>query len=306
MSTGRIQTTTDAAVAAGRSDREPFAAIDWVLFVSIGLIWGSSFLLMKVGLEAFQPGLITWARVALGAGALMAVPSARVRMERRDLGRLVQLSIIWVGIPFTLFPLAEQHISSAVTGLLNGATPLFAGIFAALLFGRVIGRAQRWGIAAGFAGIALVSIGSSTEGGSAIVGIVMVLAATMCYGYGPNVAGPLQRKYGSAAVMGQMLLLATLWTAPFGVVGLLGSDFAWKSAAAVSVLGLVGTGFAFVLMATLVGRVGGPRASFITYLMPVVSLALGAIFLSERVVPVALVGVALVLSGAVLASRREH
>jgi len=101
-------------------------------------------------------------------------------------------------------------------------------------------------------------------------------------------------------------VLGTLWTAPFGVVGLIRSDFAWKSVAAVSVLGLVGTGFAFVLMGMLVGRVGGPRATFITYLMPIVSLALGAVFLSERVVPVALLGVALVLSGAVLASRREH
>ncbi|MFH1104831.1 MAG: DMT family transporter [Actinomycetota bacterium] len=306
MSTGRIQTTIDAAVTAGRSDREPFATIDWVLFVTIGLIWGSSFLLIKLGLEAFHPGLVTWARVALGAGALMAVPSARIRMDRQDLGRLVQLSIIWVGIPFTLFPLAEEHINSAVTGLLNGATPFFAAIFGALLFGRVIGRAQRWGILVGFGGIALVSIGSSAQGGSAIIGVVMVLVATMCYGYAPNLAGTLQRKYGSVAVMGQMLVLGTLWTAPFGVVGLVRSDFAWKSVVAVSVLGLVGTGFAFVLMGMLVGRVGGPRATFITYLMPIVSLALGAVFLSERVVPVALLGVALVLSGAVLASRREH
>lgn len=69
---------------------------------------------------------------------------------------------------------------------------------------------------------------------------------------------------------------------------------------------MIGTGFAFALMATLVGRVGGPRASLITYLMPIVSLGLGAIFLSERVAAAALAGVVLVLSGAILASRREH
>jgi len=300
------RTTAAPSDTAERSDRESFAALDWILFVAVGLIWGASFLLIKVGLEAFHPGLITWARVGLGAVALLAVPSARKRIERRDLGRLVRMSVIWVGIPFTLFPLAEEHINSAVTGLLNGATPFFAGIFGALWFGRVIGRSQRWGIAVGFLGIALVSAGTSAEGGTAVIGVLMVIAATVCYGYATNLAGPLQRKYGSVAVMGQMLAWGTLWTTPFGILGALRSDFAWRSAAAVSVLGVVGTGIAFAIMATLVGRVGGPRASFITYLIPIVSLALGAIFLSERVVLLALLGVVLVLSGALLASRREH
>lgn len=297
---------TATVVASERSDREPFAVVDWALFGAIGIIWGASFLFIKLGLEAFHPGLITWARVGLGAVALMAVPAARKRIERRDLGRLFQLSIIWVGIPFTLFPLAEEHINSAVTGLLNGATPFFAAIFGALFFGRVIGRAQRWGILLGFAGIALISVGSSAEGGTAIVGVLMVIAATLCYGYATNLAGPLQRKYGSVAVMGQMLLLGALWTMPFGILGLTRSGFAWKASIAVAVLGVVGTGFAFTLMGTLVGRVGGPRASLITYLMPIVSLALGAIFLSERVAAVALVGIAIILGGAALASRREH
>jgi len=301
-----VPAVTATVVASERSDREPFAVVDWALFGAIGTIWGASFLFIKLGLEAFHPGLITWARVGLGAVALMAVPAARKRIERRDLGRLFQLSIIWVGIPFTLFPLAEEHINSAVTGLLNGATPFFAAIFGALFFGRVIGRAQRWGILLGFAGIALISVGSSAEGGTAIVGVLMVIAATLCYGYATNLAGPLQRKYGSVAVMGQMLLLGALWTMPFGIVGLTRSGFAWKASIAVAVLGVVGTGFAFTLMGTLVGRVGGPRASLITYLMPIVSLALGAIFLSERVAAVALVGIAIILGGAALASRREH
>lgn len=290
----------------GRSDREPFAAVDWALLSSVGLIWGSSFLLIKLGLDAFHPGLITWGRVGLGALALLALPASRRRVERRDLGRLIWLSVVWVGIPFTLFPLAEEHINSAVTGLLNGATPFFSGLFAAAFFSRRIGRAQWWGIAVGFGGIALVSVGSSAEGGTAVVGVLMVLAATVCYGYASNLLGPLQQRYGSMAVMGQMLLFGTLWTAPFGILGLIRSEFAWHSALAVAGLGVVGTGFAFVLMATLVGRVGGPRATLVTYLIPIVALALGAIFLSERLAPAAIAGVVLVMGGAVLASRREH
>ncbi len=295
-----------APQAAGHSDREPFTALDWALFCSIGGIWGASFLFIKLGLDAFHPGLITWARVGLGAAALMSLPESRARIAPADRPRLILLSIVWVGIPFTLFPLAEEHINSAVTGLLNGATPFFAAIAGALFFGRVIGRAQRWGLVLGFAGIALVSVGSSAEGGTAVVGVFMVLAATVCYGYATNLAGPLNRTYGSLAVMGQMLVLGAVWTTPFGIYGLTRSSFAWHSAIAIGVLAVVGTGFAFALMGALIARVGGPRASFITYLMPVVALALGAIFLSERVAAIALAGVALVLGGAVLASRREH
>jgi drug/metabolite transporter (DMT)-like permease len=205
-----------------------------------------------------------------------------------------------------LFPLAEEHINSAVTGLLNGATPLFAGIFAAVLYDRVPRGPQRVGIAVGFVGIACVSLGSTSEGGSAVVGVLMVLAATMCYGLASNLAVPVQQRYGSVALMSKMLALATVWTMPFGIWGLVRSDFGWPATAATSVLGVIGTGIAFAFMATLVGRVGATRASFITYLIPIVSLALGAAFRDDEVTTLALVGVVLVIGGALLASRREH
>lgn len=294
---------TDIAITT--SDRAAFEARDWTLFASISMIWGASFLFIAVGLEAFHPGLITWARVGLGAAGLAAFPSVRRRIDRGDWPRLVALSVIWVGIPFTLFPLAEQHINSAVTGLLNGATPIFAGVFAGLLFGRVPRGPQRMGLGIGFLGVALVSLGSAAEGGTAFVGVLMALAATVCYGLAINIAGPLQQRYGSVAVMGKMLMLATIWTTPFGLHGLTRSHFALGPAAAVTILGVVGTGMAFALMATLVGRVGGPRASFITYLIPAVSLALGVVFLGDRVTGLALLGVALTIAGPVLAARQE-
>lgn len=297
---------SEPALSAVRSDRDAFESLDWWLFAAVGLIWGSSFLLIKIGLEAFHPGLITLIRVGLGAAALTALPAARRRIAVEDRKKLLLLSILWVGIPFTLFPLAEEHINSAVTGLLNGATPLFAGLFGALFFGRTPRGPQRLGIAVGFAGIILVSIGSSAEGGTAIAGVLMVLVATVCYGLAINIAGSIQQKYGSVVVMARILVLGTLWTTPFGLYGLTRSKFAWEPAAATVVLGVVGTGLAFAFMASLVGRVGGPRASFVTYLIPVVALILGALFQSDKVALIALVGVVLVIGGAVLASRREH
>ncbi|CAN5374511.1 MAG: DMT family transporter [Acidimicrobiia bacterium] len=298
-----MSTVAPSSVA---SDREPFTGTDWVLFAAVGLIWGASFLLIKVALDVFHPGLITWTRVALGAAALIVLPGGRTQIAPEDRWAMTILSIVWVAIPFTLFPLAEEHINSAMTGLLNGAVPFFTGLVGALFFARTPRGPQRWGIAVGFIGIALVSGGATAEGGTAVVGVLMVLAATVCYGFATNMAGALQQKYGSVPVMAKMLVLGALWTAPFGVLGATRSTVAWGPAVAVIVLGVVGTGFAFVFMASLVGRVGGPRASFVTYLIPVVSLVLGMALLDETVAAIALLGVVLVLGGAVLASRREH
>jgi drug/metabolite transporter (DMT)-like permease len=296
---------TTRAAGTTRSDRQPFESLDWLLFAAVGLIWGSSFLLIAIGLETFHPGFITWARVSLGALTLAALPSARNRIEREDLPRLVLLSLVWVAIPFTLFPLAELHINSAVTGLLNGATPIFAGIIAGVFFSRPPRGPQRAGLAIGFAGVTMVSLGSAATGGTAFVGVVMVLGATFCYGIAINIAGPLQQRYGSVAVMARMLALGSVWTAPFGLHGLSRSSFGVGATAATGVLGIAGTGLAFAIMATLVGRVGGPRGSFTTYLIPVVSLVLGAAFLGDRVTVLALAGVVLVIGGALLAGRRE-
>lgn len=288
------------------SDREPFKALDWALFVGVSLIWGSSFLLIAIGLESLHPGLITWMRVGFGALALAAFPSTRRKIETSDRKTLLTLSVIWVGIPFTLFPLAEQHINSAVTGLLNGATPIFAALIGGLFFARPARGTQRLGLIVGFLGMAIVSIGGASSGGeTAMSGILMVLVATFFYGVSVNVAGPLQQKYGSLPVMAKMLALGTIWTAPFGVYGLFDSSFAVGPVAATAVLGIVGTGFAFAMMGQLIRSVGGTRGSFTTYLMPVVALILGVVFLRDVVSPETLPGVALVIGGALLASRKE-
>lgn len=282
-----------------------FGAREWTLFWSIGLIWGSSFLLMAIGLEAFSPGLITWIRVGLGGAVLSLVPRARQPIGKDDWPRLVVLSIVWVGLPFTLFPVAQQWINSAVTGMLNGAVPIFAAAIAAAMLGRLPRGNQLAGLIVGFAGVVAVSLPSIGEGETQALGVSLVLLATVCYGLATNIAAPLVQRYGALPVMMRMLVLGSIWTAPYGVIGLLDSSFAPSSLLAVVAAGILGTGLAFVIMGMLVGRVGSTRASFITYVIPVVALVLGVVFRSDQVTEVAAVGVVLVIAGAVLASRRE-
>lgn len=285
--------------------RGSFGAVDWSLFGSIGLIWGSSFLFIDIGLDAFAPGLVTWVRVASGAAVLWLFAKARTPVDREDRSRVVTLSLLWVAIPFTLFPIAQQWINSAVTGMLNGAMPIFAATFASLLLRRPPRAAQTTGIAVGFLGVVAIGSPSMGRGSAEALGVVLVVTAVLCYGIAVNLAAPLQQRYGSLPVMARMLGLAAIWTAPLGLLDAVDSSFAWSSLAAVSVLGVVGTGLAFVVMGTLVGRVGSTRASFITYLIPVVALVLGVAFRGDHVTPVAVGGVGLVVTGAILASRRE-
>lgn len=291
--------------AADAANDESFTGLDWSLFIAVSLIWGSSFLLIAEALEGLTPGTVTLGRVSIGAITLVVIRSIRgdaKPIEREDYGSVLLLSLLWVAVPFTLFPLAQEHINSAVTGLLNGATPVFAGIVSALLVKVVPKGTQLAGIAAGFVGIVLISLGSSGGGSTEVRGVLMVLGATVCYGFAVNLASPLQAKYGPINVMTMMLVLATLWVLPFGLFSLSDNDWSLGPIAAVIFLGAVGTGIAYWIMASLVGRVGSVRASFITYLIPVVSLTLGVLLRDDTVTLLAIVGAVITIGGAFMAS----
>lgn len=301
----RAGVSTDVPTKPSPVD-DQFTSTDWSLFVSVAMIWGASFLFIDIGLDSLPPGVITLMRIGLGALALAVLPlrSQHTKIRPEDRLRIVTLSVVWVAIPFTLFPIAEQHISSAVAGLLNGGTPIFAAIFAMILLRQPTRGAQLAGIAVGFVGVVCVSLPSIGEGSSETFGVVLVVLATVCYGYAVTLAGPMQQRYGSVNLMAKVLALATIWTAPYGLWQI--GDASWEigPVVAVAVLGVVGTGFAFALMGTLVGRVGSTRASFITYLIPAIALALGVVFRGDQVFVLELIGVGLVIGGAVLASRR--
>lgn len=284
---------------------DAFGPAEWGLLAAIATIWGSSFLFMDIGLDAFRPGVITMARVLLGAVALALVPGARRAVAGEDLPRVAFLGVIWMGVPLMLFPLAQQWVDSSVAGMLTGGTPLTTAAWSVVLLGRLPGRTQLTGIMVGFAGILAISWPELEGSRAAALGAALVVLAIVLYGLAANVAVPLQQRYGSLPVLLRAQLAALVIVVPFGLYGLAGSTWAWGPALAMLPLGVLGTGLAFVLMTTLVGRVGGPRGSVAIYFVPVVAILLGVVFLGERVAPIAIVGTALVVAGAWLTSRRE-
>lgn len=289
------------------TNREAFSASDWGIFLSLVLIWGASFLFMAVGLDHFHPGLVTFLRIGFGAATVALVPRARTSpVAREDWPRIGVLAVIWIAVPLSLFPIAQQWINSAVAGMLNGAMPIFTAVVSTALLREFPGRRQAIGLVVGFSGIAAVSLPSAEGGGTTALGVVLVLAATICYAFATNIVTPLQQKYGSLPVLARVQWVAALLVAPYGLVGMSHSEFAWSSLMAMLAVGIFGTGIAFVLMGSLTGRVGATRASFITYLIPVVALGLGVLFRQDRVAVISVLGVVLVSVGAVLASRRER
>lgn len=297
--TSRLPTTSSG------TNREAFGGTEWSLLAAIALIWGSSFLFMAVGLEAFAPGVVTLARVGLGAATLALVPRARRSVDRADLPRIAVLGIIWIAIPLSIFPIAQQWIDSSVAGMLNGAVPITSAVWATIILRAAPGWRQIVGIAVGFFGILAISLPEVVDSSATAVGTLLVIVAIVLYGLATNVAVPLQQRYGALPVLFRAQLVALVLVIPFGLFQLSDSTWSWKAAAAMVPLGVLGTAVAFVLMATLVGRVGGPRGAIAIYFVPIVAIALGVTFLDEELAPLAVVGIVLVLIGAWFASRRE-
>lgn len=304
--TGQRSRAFTNAAAANDGD---FAAQDWALFFGISLIWGASFLLIAESLEAMTPAVVTLGRVSFGAATLwiLRLVTARGRrLDPDDRARVTALAVVWVAIPFTLFPLAQQWINSAITGLLNGATPVLVAVVS-VLFVRVRPQGRQLvGLVVGFVGIVLVSLGSAGEGPSEARGVLLVLGATACYGIAINLTPPLQARYGAVVLMSDVLGIATVLVLPFALVDLGENRWQPSSAVALVALGSIGTGLAYWIMSSLVGRVGSIRASFITYLVPVVSLALGVWLRDDVVSKLALVGAPITIVGAFLASQRAR
>lgn len=289
------------------SQTGPFAAFDWALLATAALIWGSSFFFIAVGLDSFEPGVVTFGRIAFGALALWSVPAARrTTIERADRGRVALLGVCWMAFPLTMYSVAEQWIDSSLAGMLTAAVPIWTVLIAAALLRRPPGRMLLVGLLVGFAGVIVLSWPSVRGADASALGVLLVVLATVSYGVASNVAVPLQQRYGAIPVLARAQLVAIVLVAPYAVVGLPASTFALDSFAAVVALGALGTGLAFVAGATLMGRVGATRGSILTYLMPVVAIVLGVAFRDDAFSAYEALGVVLVLVGATFASRAEH
>src|SRR5262249_25015052 len=141
-----------------------------------GLIWGASFLFIAEGLQAVAPMGVTFFRIAVGFATLSLVPAARQPIRPDDRGKTAALAVLWLAFPLSMFPFAEQHVSSALAGMLNGATPLFAALVARALNREAPSRRVAIGLAIGFFGAVLIALPSLTTSAteSQTSGVLMI------------------------------------------------------------------------------------------------------------------------------------
>lgn len=287
---------------------------------TLALMWGASFLLIKIGLEALSPTQVAFARMALGALVLILLCALRgIRLrgggsaEARKLWRNVTIAALFGStLPWVLFGLGEQTVSSGLTGVLNATTPLWTVLFG-LLFGteRSLPPARFAGLMLGFAGVVLIL---APWNGSGVFGwgVIACLAAAVSYGIGFVYIG---RSLTGARVDGRQLpplaLAAMQMTAATGL-GLLALPLGGLQPVsmepvpllAVGILGVFGTGFAFALHYRIISDEGATTASTVTYLMPVVSVLLGWLVLDEQFGMRVLAGMLVVLAGVALSRRK--
>jgi drug/metabolite transporter (DMT)-like permease len=269
-------------------------------------IWGWSFLFIKVAVAGMTPSTVAGVRVGLGAAVLLGVVRARgLRLPRGRvwLRHFAVVALVGSALPFTLLAWGEQHISSALAAVLNASTPLFAALFAGLFLGERLRPVQVGGLVLGFAGVAVaVRVGADDVTGSALGGELAAVLAGAGYG----LAFVYTRRHLTTippvvAAAGQ-LATATVLLAPLAVVTSLrhGISPTPTRVAAIVLLGVLGTGGAYVLSYRLIADVGPTRASLVTYLIPIVAVTVGVVFLDESFSFRLVLGGALTIAGIAL------
>jgi drug/metabolite transporter (DMT)-like permease len=279
--------------------------MDWILLIVPGAIWGASFLFIAEGLEAMGPNGVTFTRILVGFLTLAAFPGSRRPIRRDDRLGVALVGVLWMAFPLSMFPFAERHVSSALTGMLNGAVPLFIAIVAA-------GMARRWpsrdialGLAVGLAGGVLMGLPTLGQGRSTVLGVLLILAALVSYGFALNIARPVQQRNGALPVIWRAQALALVLTAPLGLPELLRARWSPAPLFSMLALGALGTGVAYVLTVMAAGRVGATKASATAFLIPPVALVLGVLVRGEHVAGLSVLGGVVCLVGAWLMRRAQ-
>jgi len=278
----------------------------WAAFGAVSTLWGIPYLFIKVAVDDGVPPLfLAWVRVALGAAVLLLVAwRAGVLGTLRGRWRWIWIyAVIEICIPFPLIAAGEQHVASSLAAILIAAVPLIIALLA-LRFDhseRVGGR-RLVGLFIGLAGVvALVGIdvgGHSKE----LIGAGAILLAAVGYAIGPMMLKSKMADLDPRAMMAGALVAAAVVLTPFGLATIPASTPSGDAILSLVVLGVFCTAAAFVFFGLLIVDAGPSKASVITYVAPVVAVALGVTVLGERPGVGAVAGLLLILAGSWLST----
>ena len=267
-------------------------------------IWGSSFLMIKYSLEELNPSDIAIYRILIGALFINIFVRAKENIVKTDNIKIFIISFFWMALPFYMFGIAEQTITSSLAGLINGSTPIFVAFIAVVFYKLKVTKIQVLYIFTGFIGVGLISLSGGINEVSFEIGFLYALIASISYGIAVNMVEPLIQKYDSLIVIKMVIRYAFLIS-----LIMLGPTASFKlptvevSLIPMLILGIGGTGIAFLTYYKLLERVGRISSSFVVYMIPIFSIFFGYQFLNEITNSIQFIGIGVILSSAFLYSR---
>ena len=277
----------------------------WLTFAAVSVVWGMPYLFIKVAVDEVSPVFLSFVRVAMAAALLLPIAwrAGALRGLRGRWPALAAFALLEIVIPFPLIAFGEQHVSSSFAAILISALPLTIAVLAVRFDEEERVRGSRLtGLFVGLAGVVVlfgVDVAGSTD---EVVGALAILLATVGYAGGPLV---VKRHLASSHPLGPVAValgLAAVALAPAAALSAPAELPSGDALASLVVLGVVCTALAFVLYFTLIAEVGPSRASVITYVNPVVAVALGVAVLGEPVTAGAVAGLLLILAGSWLST----
>ncbi|MEU2873953.1 EamA family transporter [Streptomyces olivoreticuli] len=307
-STATSSTTAASGTAPAAPGQRGRPAVDWrIRFGALALIWGCSFLFIKVGTDGFAPLYVSLGRMLFGTavlGVALAFKRERLPHGARTWGHLAVAAFLLNALPFTLFAYAELSIPSTLAGICNATTPLWGMVLSLVALSEDRPTRRRFaGLGIGFLGVLTVLGAWQGFSGQDPAGTVMALIASASYAVGWIYVRRTLSSTGSShlSTAGGQLLLGTAQLAVVApLVSPLPTSFPAVSVLAVFALGALGTGVAFLVQYGLVAEVGPTTATLTTYFTPVVATVAGVALLGERLSWNTPVGAVIVLAGAAL------
>lgn len=289
----------------------------WILIISLGAVWGCSFLFNAILIREISPLWVSAGRITIGATIcwiFFLVARRELPEDRGVYPQLLILGILNYAIPFALFPFAEQSVASSIVGVINGMTPMTTVIVSQLWRG---GEKATWnkvvGVLVGFAGAVLLAIPSLGQGASAqVVGLLAALVATICYALTLNYARRFKSidstvvasasLTGAAIVMIPIALLAPIFTGTIALdIPVITRPETW---AALFGIGVFSTSFSFLLVYWLLPKVGATNLSLNTFITPISAILLGVLILHERFDVLHMLGIVVIFLGLVFIDGR--
>jgi drug/metabolite transporter (DMT)-like permease len=277
-----------------------------VMLAVLALIWGTSFMLIKIADRQLAPSPLVLGRMGSAAFLLAAFAIARLGLHRtlaetRAAWRwLVVVALVNTALPFWLLSWGETRIDSGLASIIQGAVPIFNALVAFGFFREArVGGLRLVGLAIGFVGVAVL-VGAQPHG--KLLAALAVVGMALCYAIGTLIAGRHLRTTPPLVVALSSTGVAAIATLPAGVAQAPSGMWHGETIAAILVLGFVGTAIAYLLFFALIQRAGANYATLVTYLVPPIALAYGAAFEGESFGATAFLALALVLVGVALAT----